>query len=145
MPSPYYQDSATIPLDLDNIPAGPDLDALVAEKVLGWTCWNIRNGICYTDRWSGNAPDCWLDFSPSTNITAAWEMVEKLWKLKPTEGISVTAEELAFHFDGEDWSVGFLFDATLDCGHHSMGDPLGAAKELPLAICRAALKAVTNP
>ena len=62
---------------------GPELDALVAEKVMGWTAVYLSDGVntwlddgVNTGRMiSGDYP-----WSPSTSIADAWEVVEKLGK-----------------------------------------------------------------
>ena len=46
---------------------GPELDRLIAEKVMGWPA----------DEWHQSCNDC-TKWSPSTNIAHAWEVVEKL-------------------------------------------------------------------
>lgn len=69
------------------LPPGPELDALVATKVMGWTLESKQSdGMCWRDstgRWTE-----WYQhddyggvqgFYPSTDIRAAWEeVVEKL-------------------------------------------------------------------
>jgi len=47
---------------------GRELDALVAEKVMGWTH--------YREEWGGVVPDSISHYS--TDISAAWEVVEKM-------------------------------------------------------------------
>ena len=143
--------------NVDKMEAGRELDALVAEKVMGWKWPDDRCPICgwkyevSVDK--GCVPDnCSLRPAPeirecdkygaySTDIAAAWKVVEKLVN--------------------SGWCVGLLFD---DNGHWALATdgtqnvPLGDGpediattffieKELwcdtaPLAICRAALKAV---
>ena len=55
------------PEEIDAMPAGPEMDALVATEIMGWEAY-IRNGRCYSDRGTGNAPDCWGLFEPSQLI-----------------------------------------------------------------------------
>lgn len=111
---------------LDNMPAGREMDALVAEKVMG--CW-VKVRTLGTDSptrlWScgctgekshnGPAGSGLLPYS--TDIAAAWEVVEKL--ARPLT--------LVFHHDGR-------WDCTFAGGEHALGDTA------PLAICRAAAK-----
>jgi hypothetical protein len=85
--------------------AGPDLDRLVARKVMGKR----------KPRWS-----------PSANITSAWEVVERLLELD--FGVEVYGER------GFLWKVA-VYDKTGRCWR-------GSADTVPLAICRAALLAV---
>ena len=135
--------------------AGRELDALIAEKVMGWhrkteneiyPYWYDEIGLVTKlaediPSWSdGFANYAW---SPSTNISSAWEVVEKFRKgnfflrITPTEeGYRVTAcsdEGLPLAFDKKtgdyDWDSKYS-EAYAD------------APTAPLAICRAALKAV---
>lgn len=68
---------------VESLPAaGRDLDALVAERVMGWPrsnrdysqlAWNVPTGIRTWEPSSFGS-----GFRPSTEIAAAWEVVEKL-------------------------------------------------------------------
>ena len=113
------------------------MDALVAEKVMGSIATHLeaqyeegvtRDG---TDGWSGFfCPACGTSASSygkepcarrySTDISAAWEVVEKLER-----DYAVTIRT---------WGIWEVFVDTV-C--------YGTADTAPLAICRAALKAVT--
>ena len=94
---------------------GPELDALIAEKVMGWKLsryfWDTGTGKIAIER----TPKY------STSIQAAWDVVEKL------EG------ELHFKRKDDKWSV-FLMGAEVWAG--------STQDTLPHAICLAALKAV---
>lgn len=64
-----------------NMEPGRELDALVAENVLGWTAsfgpWGI------TDYWTNDKMESTHkvgEFKPSTDIATAWEVVEKIQK-----------------------------------------------------------------
>ena len=141
-------------MDIDKLEAGRELDALVAEKVMGWKPWPIQIGTrehtyyfnadgfvdgamihLFDDEYLWDGPDF------SKDIAAAWQVVERLVN--------------------EGFCTGLLFD---DNGHWALVNdgmqnvPIGdepeyiattffVEKELwcdtaPLAICRAALKAV---
>lgn len=94
---------------------GRELDALVAEKVMGETrprVWGTIN--------AGIRPY-------STSIEAAWQVVERIKSLHGRT-FSVT-------FDGSGWVAGY--DLGLEWG---MGVPVG--ETAPHAIALAALKAV---
>lgn len=111
----------------DTLEVGPALDALVAEKVMG--CKPIRTSfrpMCGCgDQRHGN------DLSKySTDIAAAWKVVEKLRaQNKLTNLESIPDSHFAFEIEPDPrgivepqaWAVG---------------------STAPLAICRAALKAV---
>ena len=87
---------------------GSKLDLLVCEKVMKWI-----------------TP--WEPFFPSTDISAAWEVVEKMSEQWPQ--YQLTKIE-----DG--WSVMWGFDGY--------GWPEATGKTAPEAICKAALMAVMD-
>jgi len=116
--------------------AGRELDALVAEKVMGmertedpWTFrWRYPEPtrgmrIVYID-----APDpsrAWNLFQPSTDIKAAWEVVEKLGE----------EFEIDLTWRGFGWFVTLRkhgFEGVIDNE---------SVESMPHAICLAALKA----
>ncbi len=96
--------------------AGPELDRLIAEKVMGW---------------DGASPPGWRAASYSTQLSVAWLVVEAMRE----KGWSV---ELDVYSDG----------AVLDQGCYwaefriEMQGARTTAPTMPLAICRAALKAL---
>ena len=68
---------------IDDLPPGRELDALVAEKVMGWTldpegCWLDRENdyadTGWGDEWNTYNLPVW---SPSVDIAAAWTLLEK--------------------------------------------------------------------
>jgi len=115
---------------------GPELDRLVAEKVMGWkrttegappgcAYWKDDDGFVRANETPGGS----LNWNPSTDIAAAWEVVEKL----ANKGIVVVIEsegalnniyEVLFYRWGSDVIVGI------------------ARGNICEAICRAALLAV---
>jgi len=112
------------------LPAGRELDALVAERVMGWHR-RKRNGVevwvVTTDTFDPPVTypvECW---NPSTSIAAAWEVVEK----------QDDCLHLKQHGEKGMWEAYF-------CHNYCEADYLGEADTAPLAICRAALKAVMN-
>ena len=127
-------------MNIQDMKAGPELDRLVAEKVMGWTmtptpgkyrgqCIN-EHGQPVLELINGghgcDIPDE-LIFQPSTNITHVWEVVEKLTN---------NGKCLSLHAsDGGYWTAYFVFH-----GWSGMAKDCASA---PLAICLAALKAVT--
>ena len=100
---------------MNELKAGRELDALVAEKVMGWT---IQTRMQMSD-------NTYLGFNewfPSTNIKAAFDVVDEMRK----HGKSFS---LRRYTSDEFWSCSFGIYCALD--------------ETPsLAICRAALRAV---
>ena len=118
----------------DEMEAGPELDALVAEIVMGWKLKRFNDGgiviigdvppdathlICCPSH-----PRAFL-WSPSQDIAAAWQVVEKM----QADGFEFT---MRGHPDG--WVEVAIF--------HYKRNLFGRWTELaPLAICVAALKA----
>lgn len=107
-------------MNIDQMPAGREMDTLVAQEVMGWHCWNTEQGPCYktADGQYVRGAHTW---SPSTSIADAWEVVEFLIGIRKL---------LSIHPHMFEWSCEWAG------GHHAY------AKTAPLAICRAALKAV---
>jgi len=111
-------------MNYDKMPAGPKMDALVAEQVMGcryiadYCRWELPSG-----RWSTEPP------SYSTDIAAAWEVVEHI---SPDLAISVA------RLPDMDYSV-LIYGHTRETVGFSVEVYADTA---PLAICRAALKAV---
>jgi len=139
-------------MNIDNMPAGREMDALVGKAIGAEPkkCWEILNAdetataFSAESRWEAERflrdhlnrmPDSWLkdyhvghwDFykSYSTNIAAAWEVVEKL----------------------KDKNIFFIIHPWVDkCLLEVYGDSYRrgnlSADTAPLAICRASLKAL---
>ena len=115
-------------VNIDTLSAGREMDALVAEKVMGWSplnrtehhlSWNVPEGIRTWEETSYGS------FKPSTSIAAAWEVVEKLRK----EEIPI---EITSGFFGP-------YSCRIASNHGWLA--MVQADTAPLAICRAALKA----
>ena len=68
-------------MNIDEMEAGPEMDMLVAEKVMGWTQHQSEE---FPDMiyWMPDGRDIKgaYKFSPSTSISEAWEVVEKAEK-----------------------------------------------------------------
>lgn len=120
--------------DWRNLPAGPELDALVAERVLGWgnvhIAWSQVRGIPpqYADK---QPPDRTINFPGmgwSLVISSAWDVVEAMER----RGYSTN---LHSHVDGSGrrWTAEFW--------EHVENTDMGHGDTAPLAICRAALAA----
>jgi|SRR3990167_6605526 len=128
----------------DEMEAGRELDALVAEKVMGW---HLVTDYDYTppeDQWHNAAGFAAVaagnklidgktlrGWSPSTDIAAAWDLFVKLAAPPHRFYLSYDAEDGELPaswdvFEGSDW---FL---------------VASADTAPLAICRAALKALSS-
>ena len=129
---------------MTDLPAGRDLDALIAEKVMGWTItapnWGHReifppfdppedpDDQCTSHSVAADIPHY------STDISAAWEAVETMG-YRPFSVFSSLV------------STGPAVDGKIPCRWEwfcYFDDPAfpGQAETAPLAICRAALKTV---
>ena len=101
-----------------NMPAGREMDALVAEKVMEW----------HMVKWVGwcNDNDILMHsvFFPSTDISAAWEVVEKL-----------TMFSIAGPIPGKPYFSVWVY--IKGKGHTNT-----TGETAPLAICKAALISV---
>lgn len=110
----------------EQLEPGRELDALIAEKVMGWTCVTFKEG----KHWARGVPIGSLptipvaDWSPSTDWLAAGEVIEKLGGLS-----------LMHLAAGETW------DATFGAQRMDAASLWRTAKTGPHAICLAALAA----
>lgn len=126
--------------------AGPELDRLVAERVMGWTAEEIggsltgfTNGrIISASRSEHRADGRVITFHPSENIAHAWEVVEHLRKNR----------FLALELTPKTEPVGWWTASWIDVGdaneddYEMVHDVYVHAPTAPHAICLAALKAV---
>lgn len=104
--------------------AGPKLDALVAEKVLGL---EVDCRCCGSEHWESFPPGY------STGIAAAWKVMESRWMVGQTIGyLAETPSEQFTDITEDGWAQRWCCT--------SRGEPIYAATA-PLAICLAALKA----
>lgn len=105
--------------------AGILLDSLIVEDVMGWkerVDFDIVDGIIA--RYIPNTNDV-EQFSPSTDISTAWEIVVKMEK-------RIDGAWMHLHQDESKW-----WGCTFDNNKNE-----GIASEAPEAICKAALLAV---
>ena len=116
-----------------DMPAGPEMDALIAELVMGWK-WavdecehpTLNDGRCLK-------PDgIVVYFRPSRQIADAWQVVEYLRGQPWYRGVSVTdAPTQGGSYTCEIWTKrGGMMGREVEY----------VADTAPLAICRAALK-----
>lgn len=134
-------------MDIHTIPAGRELDAIVAEKVMGWVG---REGELWTDGATGKVTKWGTDncitlndattsfyFRPSTDIAAAFEVAEKIGLFKNCRHLHedgvVVQEGLGFRRTGWEWVVEEVLQPI---GENTI---LARGETAPLAICRAAL------
>jgi hypothetical protein len=113
------------------LPAGQELDALIAERVMGWHVERYATYGAPSDHWhdATGSRVASSDWSPSTDIAAAWQIVERLRLFDSAVGGKVLWQ------DEDTWHVGHLFWEQLQSDAHA-DTPM-------LAICRAALTAVS--
>lgn len=116
--------------EANELPAGRELDALIASKVMGWPIVEGRtndNGVI-SPCWTSYRDDVSLRPIPeySADIAAAWQVVEKI-----AHNVKLTK----YHRNGEP-----LFECVIDrIALSQMVSEI--ADTAPIAICRAALKA----
>lgn len=127
-----------------NLPAGRELDALVAEKVMEFKRYAMSRHasryILLQEPWEGMVTahedaepyaDCLREVPPySTDTTAAWQVVEKLM----ADGFHYQLTYLNSTIGAPFWSCSFNKSTFLD--------NYGSAPNAALAICRSALRAV---
>jgi hypothetical protein len=134
--------------------AGRELDALIAEKVMGWSSqadglyWdagNHRTRLVLGSIIAKKRDEMGLEnahgfvFAPSTNIADAWEVVEKLGRWRGFDFMLVMPNpEQTFHL--HTYEAGW-YEATNDGPERRV---VSDADTAPLAICLAALKAVSQ-
>lgn len=104
---------------MESLKPGRELDALIAEKVMGWKPPEFIDGVSLERRWKNDRGE--FDSLPrySTDIAAAWEVVEKIGLIIGKNGPVWDAQDL--------WDLPVYF---------------ASADTAPHAICLAALKAV---
>lgn len=123
--------------------AGRELDALIAEKVMGWKYRGYGNG---GGEWTFNGQK--MAFGGlnggslphySTNIADAWMVVEKMGRWHGFDFMIVMPDpEQTFHL--RTYEAGW-YEATNDGPERRV---VSDADTAPLAICLAALKAVNQ-
>lgn len=112
---------------MENLKAGPELNALVAEKVMGLPVKQFADGTWLQDDGSAIEPY-------STDIAAAWEVVKRT---RNTVGQGFAVIECSSYEIG--WWIAGWFDWREGPYEHEKS---ARAETAPFAICKAALKAV---
>jgi len=126
--------------EIDQLEAGFELNATIAVKVFGWKKVEVTghnfSGFGYFRE--SRIYDIYELPNYSTDISAAWEVVEKM---KEHKGEWFALE----YYPAEDsWEAGWKYDDYDTGPSWSIFRNHATAKTLPLAICRAALKAVIS-
>ncbi len=132
--------------EIMKLEAGRELDALVAEKVMGYTPVKVTEYPAYDDNRN------WVDIGDyviypegvafctrvkdySTDISAAWQVMEKIESLDNVQGVGLRGGEYYW----KQYSLRWNFWVNNN-GMYPEVDVYG--ETAPLAICRAALMAV---
>lgn len=123
-------------MNTDEMPAGKEMNEAVA-LALGYTFIDFPEGACpHVKHWS--YPDgrfCGMAPQFSESMGKAWEVVEHM--------TATTKESWEFHHTTTMQTAIFEFDGGRD-RPWKPGQYVGDALSMPLAICRAALKAVAK-
>jgi hypothetical protein len=124
--------------EIQNMPAGREMDALIAGKIMGYkkivigsiSWWVKESPLAMSYQFMA---EC-ADYCPSQDIAAAWQVVEKI------KGLCFETQILMW--DYSDKVTVCLFPRH---GHEEFIPTLTVhAETAPLAICRAALLAVMD-
>ena len=132
-------------MNIDEMQAGPELDALVAERVMGWRQSSLPGVFIDEDERFWGVTDevpTSRQFNPSIDIATAWQVWQKLPRIHSmgNHDLSISWHLInarSIHRDGNEYIV----CGILDCGEWEYS---ASADTAPLAICRAALEAVTR-
>lgn len=124
--------------EIRNLPAGREMDALVAQQLFGWM-FIASNFVHNLEYGTMIPPNGWKrdNFIPdecphySTDIAAAWEVVEKMRGM----ALAMTMGK------GDDAYQCRIFDGRIAPEAYRV---LVSAETAPLAICRAALLAMES-
>jgi hypothetical protein len=131
-----------------------ETDALVAEKVMGWQRKTVpTSNHSNADVWVDVAVEIQAycrDWKPTENVAAAWRVAEKLealFQCRITVEIRPHWAGLDQFWTGEKWEDK-RYEATISGGNLAYDSPncsFAVYEDSPgLAICQAALKAVTE-
>lgn len=149
-------------MNIDEMPPGREMDRLVAERVMGWR----EDAYHYWANQDGLTPGCWVvsgstedhhgnnPWTPSSDISAAWAVVERISVLRlgpechpqrdGRHGLykPVIRVEMYEHDDEYSVVIGRCKCVGMDDDivARQMGGTLREA--IPLLICRAALMAL---
>lgn len=124
-------------MTIDTMPAGPELDALVAEKVMGWHHTEDHGGGL---RCGGKIRNCELVPRYSTDISAAW-MVRAKMEAEGWRSEDRLTDVGWGPIDKHPYGYSIWFERWVDRGKRCFHDHVSDFNQAPAAICRAALKA----
>ena len=113
--------------------AGRELDALVAEQVMGWVCCGDARNFWHTGaEYRTLSETSYGSFAPSTDIAAAWEVVAKMLETHTVDVNAIPGESVI------QWGV-TMQKMPFAARYPEHG---ACAKTAPEAICLCALQAV---
>lgn len=134
--------------DIDTMPAGPELDALVYAKVLGRKWDEARCRACGGEIVPHpNYPGCWIDNCSLRPIPKGDERADAIAKYSSDLRLAWIVVE---HMRAQGWALDSYHSGATEEGHpwsdaifmrELVAEHSDRAATLPLAICRAALKA----
>lgn len=121
-------------MKIDEMPAGREMDALVAEKVFGWVRGSDflvpppgDHRWTWAARWDEDGLPHWLpDYS--TNVSAAWKITEKIGR----------TWDIHWNDSACEWFVNLDHNKVV----YEACEFNASDFDVAVAICRAALKAV---
>lgn len=125
-------------MDIHTIPAGYELNVLVAEKVMGWSTKKNASGYSEIDYalMGGGLMSCDHGWSPSTEIADALKVAEKIGLLKNCRHLHQHRESVPDTRTLGEWE--WVVEQVLQpVGENTI---LGRGETAQLAICRAALE-----
>ncbi len=121
---------------MPDLPAGPELDRLIAEKVMGWK-WDAGQNWYAGSSGAGTSPR--TGFWPSSNIAHAWEVLGKM------ECPQLTRIESDSIPDGEGGEIAIHQCWRCSCETFREGASVAVeADTAPHAICLTALAALAG-
>jgi len=120
-------------MKIEDMKAGRELDALVAEKVMGWKKVKWLGDYDWRDK-DGEQPYTVRAWNPSTDIAAAWQVVEKIQERQGRDRFIIY---LSSYWGTNSWV--YKCEFIMETVNKSVD---GFADTAPLAICLAALRAV---
>ena len=132
-------------MDIDKLQIGPEIDLLVAEKVMGCKD-HFEDGIHWKTVNNTANGELLDDWHPSMDITSAWEVLKRLNSMGFRATISIDydndCESLILEAGDSNCPYKKEYDPKDGHGFTYIDSEWRDCIKFPLAVCRAALKAV---
>jgi hypothetical protein len=124
---------------IEAMPAGPELDALVATQVLGWTFSKSSFEQYEPSEWRKDGRVVWgASFRPSTDIAAAWLLLPgRGWIIQEDTYVSVGRWEVydnARDFEDGIWMATAPTPALALCRAALLATPVSPAPAVPASV-----------